>query len=219
MPSCRYVCCVKHIKQVIRTSVSCILSSAVDKDSLLRVAFQTAALWCCKYPAEQWSLTQEGGNMQSNGDYLQERDTNKGCQTETAYNSKLLQTSTKAYTKPKPVTAIVDILNIHCYCKWKSGKKRSPGPLQSGNRNSSMHMDCGLGTIGFTTGWEITGPELCSWLALRWIWACPHCTMEISNLHSCSAEMKAANCVPTLQQISQKGHWHFQPFWALWFSS
>lgn len=74
--------------------------------SLLKVAFQTAALWCFKYPAEEWSLTQEGGNMQSNGDYLQERDINRACQTETASTSKLLQTSTKVYTKPK----------THCHC-------------------------------------------------------------------------------------------------------
>jgi len=51
--------------------------------------------------------------MQSNGDYLQERDINRGCQTETASTSELFQTGKKAYTKPKTVTASLD-KNCHC---------------------------------------------------------------------------------------------------------
>lgn len=133
MPSCRYVCCVKHIKQGPRTSVSCILSSAVDMDSLLKVAFQTAALWCCKYPAEQGSLTQEGGNVQSNGDYSQERDINRGCQTATnPLNYFIL---VQKLHKPQ---------NRHCQCwyleplllLWVLGRKEL-GSLQPGNRNSA----------------------------------------------------------------------------------
>lgn len=94
---------------------------------------------------------------------------------------------------------------------WKTARTAT-GPLQPGNKNSSMDTDCGLGPIGITIGWETPGPELCSWLAFRWPWAWLLCPLVISSPHGVHW-WKLQTHVTAFQHVSQKGHYDiFIPF-------
>lgn len=128
MASWRYVCCVKHIKQGSRTRVCCILSRAGDTGSLLRAAFQTAALWCSKWAREPPSA-QGGGNSKGRSPTT---GTSPGAQSQTAAASKITPTAPKSTANPKTATATAD-LNPPLF--WEpvrvepnlEGKKRSKG--------------------------------------------------------------------------------------------